>query len=257
VEEDPDGAGPESRDWFLPVARHLGPAYLRQAFARGTEQEVPFLIDALELRPGARVLDVGCGPGRHALALARAGFDVVGIDLSQEFILLAREAAAADGLDARFEVLDARELRFREEFDAVISICQGGFGLLGGRHEEALILRLADALRPGAVLALDTFSTAFAVRFLEPGESFDLDTGVLHEVATVKGQGGVEAPFDLWTTCWTPRELRLLAAGAGLEPIAVHASTPGRFGRRIPSLEEPGLLLLARKPGLALHDRTF
>ncbi|MCU1456674.1 MAG: Methyltransferase domain [Actinomycetia bacterium] len=249
--------GPESRDWFLPIARHLGPAYLRQSFTQGTDQEVAFLIEALELRPGARVLDVGCGPGRHALGLARAGFDVVGIDLSEEFISLARAAAAAEGIEARFEVRDARDLAFRDEFDGVVSICQGGFGLLGGRAEETVMGEMAAALRPGGVLALDTFSAGFVVRFLEAGEAFDPDTGVLHEVATVKGEGGVEQPFDLWTTCWTPRELRLLSAVVGLDPIAVHASAPGRFGRRIPSLEEPGLLLLARKPGLALHDRTF
>ncbi len=249
--------GAESRDWFLPIARHLGPAYLRQAFTLGTAQEVAFLTGALELEPGARVLDVGCGPGRHSLAFARGGFEVVGVDLSPEFVALARSAAEAEALPARFEVLDARELAFRDEFDAVVSICQGGFGLLGGRHEETVMQGLARALRPGGVLALDTFSAAFALRFLEAGETFDPDTGVLHEVATVKGEGGIEAPFDLWTTCWTPRELRLLAAVAGLEPMGVHASTPGRFGRRIPSLEEPGLLLLARKPGLALHDRTF
>lgn len=255
--EGPEGAGPEARDWFLPIARYLGPAYLRQAFTRGTEQEVAFLVDALELRPGARVLDVGCGPGRHALAFARAGFEVVGVDLSEDFVALARASAASEGVDARFEVLDARDLAFRDEFDAVVSICQGGFGLLGGRDEEAVMRRLATALRPGGMLALDTFSAAFVLRFLEPGETFDPDTGVLHEVATVRGEGGLEAPFDLWTTCWTPRELRLLSAVAGLDPIAVHASTPGRFGRRIPSLDEPGLLLLARKPGLALHGRTF
>ncbi len=45
--------GPASRDWFHPIARHRGPAYLRQAFTRGTDQEVGFLVDALELEPGA------------------------------------------------------------------------------------------------------------------------------------------------------------------------------------------------------------
>ena len=49
------------------------------------------------------MLDVGCGPGRHALALARRGFDVVGVDLSEDFIALARDAAAVDGLPARFD----------------------------------------------------------------------------------------------------------------------------------------------------------
>ena len=65
-----------------------------QAFTTGTEQEVDFLVDALGLEPGMRVLDAGCGPGRHALALARRGIEVVGVDLSPDFVALARVGRA-------------------------------------------------------------------------------------------------------------------------------------------------------------------
>ena len=59
-----------NRHWFEDIAEFLGPAYLRYSFTKGTEQEVGFLVDALDLGPGSRVLDVGCGPGRHALSFA-------------------------------------------------------------------------------------------------------------------------------------------------------------------------------------------
>src|SRR6476661_243548 len=88
--------------WFDELARFLGPAYLRNAFTYGTEQEISFLLDRLDLRAGSRVLDVGCGPGRHSLALARRGVDVVGVDHSEEFVALARQAAEAEGLTAEF-----------------------------------------------------------------------------------------------------------------------------------------------------------
>ena len=239
-------AVPSDGHWFDAVADFLGPAYLRNAFTMGTEQEVDFLVDALALAPGMRVLDVGCGPGRHALSLARRGFDVLGVDHSAEFVRLAREAAVADGVSATFEELDVRELERPGEFDATICLCQGGFGLLGGRDETGVFGRIASTLRPGGALAVSAFSAAFAVRHLEAGEDFDPATGVLHEVATVRGPDGTEAPFDLWTTCFTARELDLLARGAGLDAVEVHGVTPGAYARRAPTLDHHELLLLAR-----------
>jgi len=233
--------------WFDAVADFLGPAYLRNAFTKGTEQELDFLVDALALEPGMRVLDVGCGPGRHSLALARRGFEVVGVDHSAEFVRLAREAGATDGLQAHFEELDVRELDRPGEFDATICLCQGGFGLLGGRDETDVFGRIAATLRPGGALAVSAFSAAFALRHLEAGEDFDPATGVLHEVATVRGPDGTEAPFELWTTCFTARELELLAGGAGLDAIEVHGVSPGAYRRQLPTLDHHELLLLARR----------
>jgi SAM-dependent methyltransferase len=241
--EVPDGA------WFNPIATFLGPAYLRNAFTKGTEQEIAFLVDVFGLAEGDRVLDVGCGPGRHALALARRGIDVVGVDLSEDFVELARAAAEADGLPVRFEVGDIRDLAYDAEFDLVICLCQGGFGLLGGRDEPAVFDRMASALRPGGHLALSAFSAAFAVRFLEDGESFDPATGVLHERSTVRNEEGVEKVFDAWTTCFTVRELELLAERSGLNVDGAHGVAPGRYGTSEPTLEHPELLLLARRRG--------
>ena len=233
--------------WFDGVARFLGAAYLRNAFTKGTEQEVDFLVDALALESGMRVLDVGCGPGRHSLALARRGFGVVGVDHSAEFVGLAREAAAAEGVAVEFEELDVRDLDRAGEFDATVCLCQGGFGLLGGRDETAVFGRIAATLRAGGRLAVSAFSAAFAVRHLEPKEEYDPATGVLHERAVVRDPAGREEEFDLWTTCFTARELELLAAGAGLTVDAVHGVTPGAYRAGPPTLDHHELLLLARR----------
>jgi SAM-dependent methyltransferase len=246
----------EERHWFEDVADHLGNAYLRYSFTKGTEQEVDFLIDCLRLRPGARVLDVGCGPGRHAHALARRGFEVVGVDIADRFIALARENAPP-GSPVTFVRADARALRFDSEFDAVISLCQGAFGLSGGPVGEAATLDpdravlsgMARALRPRGRLAVSAFSAYFALRYLGEADSFDAERGVNHEQTAVRDEEGREATADLWTTCFTPRELRLMAEAAGLRPDHVWSVTPGDYARRPPNIELQEFLLVANRPG--------
>jgi SAM-dependent methyltransferase len=240
----------EPHHWFEPVADHLGSAYLRYSFTKGTEQEVAFLVDALDLQPGMRVLDVGCGPGRHAHALAERGLEVVGIDISQRFVDLARHGAPPG---ATFQRGDARALGFDAEFDAAISLCQGAFGLTGGPGapldgDGAVLAGMARALRPGGTLAVSAFSSYFMVRFLEQQDTFDVEAGVNHERTTVKDEQGEEAQVDLWTTCFTPRELRLLAAAAGLEVRHLWSVTPGAYAADPPSLDSPEYLLVAARP---------
>ncbi len=238
----------EPDHWFEPVAEHLGSAYLRYSFTKGTDQEVRFLVDALDLRPGMRVLDVGCGPGRHAHALARLGIEVVGVDISQRFVDLAT-ADAPPG--ATFQRADARTLTFDGEFDAAISLCQGAFGLTGGPGapldgDGAVLAGMARALRPGGLLAVSAFSSYFMLRFLEHQDTFDADAGVNHERTVVKDEAGAEVEVDLWTTCFTPRELRLLAVGAGLEVRHIWSVTPGAYAADPPSTDSPEYLLIGR-----------
>jgi SAM-dependent methyltransferase len=240
------------RHWFEDVADHLGGAYLRYSFTKGTDQEVSFLVDALGLAAGARLLDVGCGPGRHSHALADRGFEVVGVDISERFVALAREGAPP-GAPVSFERADARALAFDSEFDAVISLCQGAFGLSDGGGaapldpDRAVLDGMARALRPGGRIALSAFSAYFQVRYLGEADSFDAERGVNHEHTAIRNEAGVEVPADLWTTCFTPRELRLLAESAGLRPEAVWSVTPGDYAARPPDIEHPEFLLIARR----------
>ncbi len=247
----PPVSGSFGNHWFEGLAEVMGPSYLRYSFTKGTEQEVTFLADALQLKSGDSVLDVGCGPGRHAIALAKRGMTVTGVDISQRFVDLANAAATSDGLSASFTRTDARQLDFDERFDAVISLCQGGFGLLGREEDGAadgdVLSRMAQALKSGGRLALSAFSAYFQLRHLESSDAFDAATGVNHEATEVRGDGTPVAA-DLWTTCFTPRELRLLAERAGLIVDHIWSVTPGRYAPNRPIVDLPEFLLVAHRP---------
>jgi SAM-dependent methyltransferase len=241
------GLTPRTPHFYERLAEIVGPAYLRYSFTRGTESEVSFLVDALGLAPGERVLDVGCGPGRHSHALARRGMRVLGVDVAQRFVDVARRDAPEG---ATFVRGDARSLPVGAgSMDAVVSLCQGGFGLLGGGEDEgAAISAMAGALRAGGRLAVSAISAYFVLRFLEEQDNFDADSGVNHEVATVRDEEGAEAEIDLWTTCFTPRELRLLCAGVGLHVLHLWSVGPGQYAPRPPDLGHPEWLMVAQRP---------
>jgi SAM-dependent methyltransferase len=232
-------------DGWPGFAEFLGRAYLRYSFTKGTQQEAAFLVDTLDLQPGMRVLDVGCGPGRHAHALAERGLVVHGVDVSPRFIELAREQAESP--NAAFEVGDARDLRFDREFDLVMSLCQGGFGLVG-EDDAAVLDGMARAVKPTGRVVLSAFSSYFAVRFLEPQDDFDAATGQNREHTTLTSEAGETQDVVLTTTCFTPRELRLLCRRSGLAVEHLWSVTPGDYAERPPGLDRPEFLVVAR-PG--------
>lgn len=227
--------------WFEDVADHLGAAYDRYSHTKGTVQEVDHLVEALDLAPGQRVLDVGCGTGRHAHELARRGMVVHGIDVSERFIEIAR-SSAPDG--ATFERADARSLAFHGDFDAVVCLCQGGFGMMTADGEDdAVVAGIARALRTGGRIALSAFNAYFAVKYHDDAD-FDAASGVSHERTEVRDEQGVPLDVDLWTGCYTPRELRLLFTANGLDVISISSVEPGAYGGDAPSTESPEFLVV-------------
>lgn len=220
----------------------MGSAYLRYSFTKGTRQEVDHVIEVLGLSPGMRILDVGCGPGRHSYELAERGFLVHGIDISQSFVDVARANAP---MGATFERMDARALTFSAEFDAVICLCQGAFGLMTANGHDIDVLRgIRKALVDGGGLLLSAFNAYFAVKYHENAE-FNADTGVAHEKTEVKNQAGEAKPVDLWTGCYTPRELRLMLGACDFEVGSISSADPGAYRVGPASTESSEFLVVA------------
>lgn len=230
------------------MAEHLGAAYLRYSFTKGTKQEVDFLQETLGLQPGMAVLDVGCGPGRHTHELARRGIQTHGIDISQTFIDLAIEHAPPG---ATFQRMDARDLAFDSTFDAVICLCQGAFGLMTANGDDERVLGgMARALKHGGTLALSAFNAYFAAKYFhdpDKGVTFDAATGVNHEHTEVRSPSGEPKTVDLWTGCYTPRELRVLLRNVGLTVDSISSVEPGKYAVAEPTVESPEFLVIAHR----------
>ncbi|HEU4868313.1 MAG TPA: class I SAM-dependent methyltransferase [Actinomycetota bacterium] len=241
------GPKPPDKNWYTTVADHLGSAYLGFEFAQGTEQEVDFLYNALSLTPGARLLDVGTGPGRHAVEFAKRGVQVVGIDISSTFLGIARERASEAGAPVSFFEMDALALPFEDEFDVAISICEGAFGL--GLDDLKILRGMTAALKPGGHAAVAAPNTFYVLNRVGDRSEFDPVTSLFRRtMKDVPGADGSTKDLAMWSSCYTPRELEWIANGAGLDPEIVNGIAPGAFGADIPTFEHPELLLLARKP---------
>lgn len=234
------------RDWYLPLAAHLKGAYLRYSFTLGTAAEVDFLWEELGLKQGMRILDVGCGPGRHAVEFAQRGVDVVGIDISPEFLGVARERAKEAGVSVSFFEMDAHLLPFEEEFDGALTLCEGAFGL--GLDDLTILKGMARALVAGGGLAAGAINVFYVLEHMADSGEFDPTAMIYKESSAVVGDDGSESSFEMWNSCYTPRELEWLANGAGLDPKAVYGISPGVYDRARPTPDHPELLLVARKP---------
>lgn len=249
----PAPPGPDAQPFYVPIGEFQGSDYRRNAFAQGTRAEVGALWSRLALATGMRVLDVGCGDGRHLRALAGCRIRGVGVDASPALVAAARRAAAqAELTGVAFVTGDARDLLAvpeveRGAFDVVMSLCQGGLGT-SPAGDPAVVAGMAAAVRPGGTVAFTVFHALFAARHLAPGDAYDPVQGVHHQVSEVRGPDDRTARFDLWTTAYTAGEACRLATDAGLTVREVVGVEPGRYAGSGVALDDPELLVVTGRP---------
>ena len=143
-----------SRGWFE--------LFLDRIPEEQTAAEVAFVARQLPLPAYRSLLDLCCGPGRHALRLAARGYAVTGIDRDEAAIAAACERAG--DLPATFRALDLRDLgSLPGRFDAVVSLWQS-FGYFDAATNADVLRQAGDRLRPGGRLLLDLYHRDFFAR---------------------------------------------------------------------------------------------
>lgn len=131
-----------------------------------TENQVDFIVKTLALTGEERILDLACGFGRHSLSLARRGFSVVGVDLTEELIEDAVRSAKASGLSVEFIHADILDLRYQSEFDVVLNLADGALGCFDNDEENLRFFDvIARALKPGGKHFMDVCNAEHAEQF--------------------------------------------------------------------------------------------
>ena len=162
-----------------------------------TREQAGFIAKTLGVEPPARLLDVPCGAGRHALELAAMGYRVVGVDLTAPAIETARRKAAERRLQIDWLETDMRELPWQEEFDGAYCFF-GSFGYFDDAGNRRFLDAVHRALRPGARFLIETHVVETILpRFQKQGWSRFGDAILLEERRYDHEQGRIETDWTL------------------------------------------------------------
>lgn len=222
-------------------------------------REVDALIELVELKPGQSILDVCCGYGRHAIELARRGYQVTGIDLSPKQIEAAIERANREGLQVNFLVGDAREMGFAGEFDVTLNLFIS-FGLFEADSDNLKMLeRVAAATSAGGLFLMDLWNREKVVRDfterdiqeredgirIERRWAFDAWGGRVSWENTVLLPDGRKERWDQSVRAYTLVELKKMLDEVGLRAERVY----GDFDGQQYTLDSPRMIIISRKAG--------
>ncbi|MFH2007922.1 MAG: methyltransferase domain-containing protein [bacterium] len=210
--------------------------------ARTAESDVDFIERALDLQEGMRVLDLGCGQGRHAIPLAERGYDVTGVDLSPTMLERARRFAKEREVAVRWHRRRMENLDGLGPFDACLCLYTV-LGYYGDDGDLDVLHQVCRSLHPGGLLMLDLTNFAGYLRRLpntiwrEAPDSvnreinyFEPLTGwIVSERSRFLKAGGVVALPTSRVRAYLPHEIRRMLFEAGFEPellFGEYADTP-------------------------------
>ncbi|MDA8245101.1 MAG: class I SAM-dependent methyltransferase [Elusimicrobia bacterium] len=244
-----------AKDWHKGFFRNSFYNPASEAAVEKAPAEAAFVQRKLKLKKGAALLDLCCGPGRHAVEFARKGLAVTGYDYSGEYLKEAAGRAAKKKVGLRLVRGDMRKLKFRSEFDAAVNLFTSFGYFLKFSDDMRTLKGVARALRPGGLFLIDIINGACVKKnfransWCDMGDYYHLEQaeltadGVHNAWTRVPKRGGKTASRTFFTRLYDKKRLGAALCSAGLKPLSFW----GNFRGAPLSDERNRLICLARK----------
>ena len=250
------------KQWYEELFENYGNKYDEETFTQGTIGECDFIEKEINCNKDTRILDIGCGTGRHSIELTKRGYSVTGIDLSESLLSRAREKATKQNIKVDFQRQDARNLNFVGEFDLVIMLCEGAFPLMETDEMNYQILQNASvALKENGKIIFTTLNGLFPLfhsvkEFINSDSSegvssentFDLMTFREHSVYETEDDEGKKLSLQCNERYYVPSEVTWLLKTLDFQTIDIFGAKLGAFSRADKlTTEDFEMLVIAEK----------
>ncbi len=254
----------ESKQWYQSLFENYANKYESECFTQGTIGECDFLEKEFSFNKQLRILDVGCGTGRHSIELTKRGYNLLGIDLSENMLEKAKLNAKNADLTIEFQKQDARNLPFIKEFDCAIMLCEGGFPLMETDELNFAILKsISNSLKDNSKFIFTTLNGLFPLfhsvtEFLNENSvdgnatyrstTFDLMTFRDYNITTIKDDNGNEIKLECNERYYVPSEITWLLKSLGFKKIDIFGAKLGAYSRNDTlTTEDYEMLVVAEK----------
>ena len=252
------------KQWYESLFQDYGETYDSESFTQGTLGECDFIERELDFNTSLRILDVGCGTGRHSIELTKRGYKITGIDLSETMLQKARNKAKAERLKIEFLNHDARNLPFNKDFDVTIMLCEAGFPLMETDEMNYEILKsVTKSLNDKGKFIFTTLNGLFPLynsveKFMEDSSqgynatyrstTFDLMTFRDYNVTEFTDDFGNKKTLDCNERYYVPSETTWLLKSLGFKKIEIFGAKLGAFSRKDKlTTEDFEMLVIAEK----------